>query len=251
MSKKAAAVFFALFAAFAAFAADGASAAKGEDAISLPSPRKTVKQQSSLEKEDAARTSDAESAAKPAEKKKSAESAAKPAEKKKSIGIAKPAEKKKSAESAAKPATQSGPKNDISLADVTASLGTVTSLFGGMTPMLGAGELLTKEDAVKAFQDLLDAYRRASPEDKQQIVFAVAMMQGVISGISMNAEMFLQQMSPEDREQVVESASAALEIISAVQKELAGKMTDEETAVFGGLFTAFQSLTSAFSKASK
>ena len=250
MSKKTAIAFLTLFAAFASFAADDAAA--GKDAISLPPARRAVKEQSAAVKETADKASDAKAAEKPAEKKKPAEAAAKPAEKKKPAETVKTPEKKKPADPA-KSAKGAGAKNDLALGDVAASLSAVTSLLGGMTPMsmLGGSETLTKEDAVKAFHELLNAYRKASPEEKQQVVMAVAMMQGIISGLSMNAELLLQQVPPEERAQVVESASTALEIIAAVQKEISGEMTDEETVVFGGLFQSFQSLTSAFSKSEK
>ena len=246
MSRKTVIAFLTLFAAFASFAAD--DAASGKDAISLPPARRAVKEQSAAVKDTAVKRSDVKPAEKPAEKKKPAQTAGTP-EKKKPAQTAGTPEKKKSAD----PAKGAGAKNDLALGDVTASLSAVTALLGGMTPMsmLGGGESLTKEDAVKAFHELLNAYRNASPEEKQQVVMAVAMMQGIISGLSMNAELLLQQVPSEERAQVVESASAALEIIAAVQKEISGEMTDEETVVFGGLFQSFRSLTSAFSKSEK
>jgi len=248
MSKKTVVAFLALFAAFAVQAADAASSA-----VKLPSPVSPVEEESRLEQKTV-RSSDETPAVKPAEKKKSAE-AAKPAEKKKSAEAAKPAEKKKSAEEvkpaekkkSAEPVKVSELKKEFSLEDVTAALSV-------MTPMMGVGnvgELISKEDALRTFQDLLELYRDASPEEKQQVVLAVTMMQGLISGLSVNAGLLLQQMPAAERRQVVDSASASAEILSAVQKELSGKMNEEETLVFGGLIQTILSFCESFSKASK
>ncbi|MBO7423548.1 MAG: hypothetical protein J6T99_09225 [Oscillospiraceae bacterium] len=242
MSKKTVVVFLALFAAFVVRAADAAASS----AVKLPSPVPSVEKQSGLEKE-AVKTSDAADAAvKTAEKKKNAPPV-KPVEKKKSASSAKTAEKKKAAE----PVKASQLKKDFSLEDVTTALSVMTPMMGLGIGDVNVGELISKEDAIRTFQDLLDLYREASPEEKQQVVLAVTMMQALISGLSVNAGMLLQQMPDAERKQVIDSASASAEILAAVQKEMNGKMTDEEKTVFGGLIQTILSFCEAFSKAAK
>ena len=251
MSRKTVVAFLALFAAFAVQAANASSSA-----IKLPSPVPSAEAQSGPEKK-AVGSSNAASTAKTAEKKDSAE-AVKPAEKKNSAAPAKTAEKKKSAEAvkpaekkkSAEPVKVSELKKDFSLEDVTTALSVMTPMMG-IGSIGDVGELISKEDAIRAFQDLLDLYRAASPEEKQQVVLAVTMMQGLVGSLSVNAGMLLQQMPAAERKQVVESASSSAEIISAVQKELEGKMTDEEKQLFGGLFQTLRSFCEAFSKAAR
>ena len=223
MSKKTLVAFLAMFAAFAAFAADGA--ASKADAASTSVTKQSVE------------AKEVKPAVKTEAKKESAE-AARPAEKKEA---AKPAEKKEASE---KKETEIG-ASDLSIGDVTAVL-------SGMLPMVGGDSgLFSKDDAVKAFQDLLKLYRESSPEEKQQVVLAVSLMQGVISTLSISSGMLLQQMEPEDREQVVESASSTVKILSEAQKEVTAKMTDDEKKVFGGLFQSLQNFCESFLKAAK
>jgi len=117
-----------------------------------------------------------------------------------------------------------------------------------MAPMTGnGGDLPTEEEAINMAWDALNTYRDASPEEKQQMVMGIMVVQGVINGFSQNAGMFLQQMTPEAREQIVNSAMASQGLLDAVQNEMAGNMTDEEIQVFGGLFQSFRNASQAFS----
>ena len=235
MSKKTIVAFFALFAAFAAFAAD--------DDVSAGADSSVTKQSAEAKEAKAAGKADA---VKSDAKKDSAE-AAKPAEKKDSAEVAKPAEKKDAGKTDEK--TDGKKKTEIGASDL--SIGDVTAVLSGMLPMVGESGLFSKDDAVKAFQDLLKLYRDASPEERQQVVLAVTMMQGVISTLSISSGMLLQQMEPEDREQLVESATSTVKILSEAQKEVTAKMTEDEKKVFGGLFQSLQSFCESFLKAAK
>ena len=149
----------------------------------------------------------------------------------------------------AKPAAE---KKETEIGASDLSIGDVTAVLSGMLPMVGGDNgLFSKEDAVKTFQDLLKLYRESSPEEKQQVVLAVSLMQGVISTLSISSGMLLQQMEPEDREQVVESASSTVKVLSEAQKEVTEKMTDDEKKVFGGLFQSLQNFCESFLKAAK
>jgi len=129
----------------------------------------------------------------------------------------------------------------------------VTEGLGGMMPMMGRnnGALPTKEEAVEAARDILAGYRSASPEEKQQMVMGIVMVQSIISGFSQNAGMLLQQMSPEQREQIVGSAATSLELIDAMQEELAAGATPEEAQLFGSLFQSLRNVNEALSNAAQ
>ena len=130
----------------------------------------------------------------------------------------------------------------------------VTEGLGGMMPMMmggNGGTLPTKEEAIEVARDILAGYRGASPEEKQQMVMGIVMVQGVVSGLSQNAGALLQQMPPEQREQIVGSAAASVELLDAVQEEFAASATDEEKQVFGGLFQTLRNVNDAFSKAAQ
>ena len=120
-------------------------------------------------------------------------------------------------------------------------------------PMMGRnnGALPTKEEAVEAARDILAGYRSASPEEKQQMVMGIVMVQSIISGFSQNAGMLLQQMSPEQREQIVGSAATSLELIDAMQEELAAGATPEEAQLFGSLFQSLRNVNEALSNAAQ
>ena len=122
--------------------------------------------------------------------------------------------------------------------------------LNNMTPMMmGNGDIPTKEEAVNAAWDILNAYRDASPEEKQQMEVGIMIMQGVINSLSQNAGALLQRMSPEERERVASSAAASQELLYAVQEEMmsSANVTDDEARVFGGLFQSFWNASQSFS----
>lgn len=129
----------------------------------------------------------------------------------------------------------------------------VTEGLGGMMPMMGGngGTLPTKEEAVEAAREILTRYREASPEEKQQMVMGIVMVQGVISGLSQNAGALLQQMPAEQRERIVNSAATSVELLDAVQEEFAASATPEEIQIFGGLFQSLRNVNDALSNAAQ
>ena len=124
----------------------------------------------------------------------------------------------------------------------------VVEEINDMNPMMG-GELPTREEAIQAAQEILTRYREASPEERQQIVMGVTMMQGIINGLSMNAGALLQQMPEEERERVANLAAGSQDLLDAVQEEMFYEVSDEEAQVFGGLFQSFRNASQAFSGA--
>ena len=121
----------------------------------------------------------------------------------------------------------------------------VTEDFGRMNPMMG--ELPTKEEAIEEAWNVLNAYREASPEEKQQIASQLVMAQSVMNGFAQNAGVLLQQMPPEMRDEIINTASASIDLIAAVRDEMAGAVTPEEAMVFGGVFQSLQNLCESFS----
>lgn len=120
--------------------------------------------------------------------------------------------------------------------------------LNNMTPMMmGNGDLPTKEEAINAAWDVLNAYRDATPEEKQQMEMGIMIMQGVVNALSMNAGALLERMPPEERERVANSAAASQELLYAVQEEMSDNVTDDEARVFGGLFQSFWNASQSFS----
>ena len=119
-----------------------------------------------------------------------------------------------------------------------------------MNPM-GGDQLPTKEEAIEEVWNVLNAYREASPEEKQQIAAQLVMAQTIMNGFAQNADMLFQQMPPESRSEVVNSASASMELLTAVQEEMAGAVTPEEAAIFGGVLQSLRNLCESFSTAAQ
>ena len=95
--------------------------------------------------------------------------------------------------------------------------GNVTEDLGRMNP-LGGGQLPTKEEAIDAAWDVLNAYREASPEEKRQIATQLIMAQGMLNGFAQNAGALIQQVPPERREEIINTASASIDLLAAVQE---------------------------------
>ena len=127
---------------------------------------------------------------------------------------------------------------------------TVTEDIGRMNPM-GGDQLPTKEEAIEEAWNVINAYREASPEEKQQIAAQLVMAQTIMNGFAQNADMLFQQMPPESRSEVVNSASASMELLTAVQEEMAGAVTPEEAAIFGGVLQSLRNLSESFSNAAQ
>ena len=126
----------------------------------------------------------------------------------------------------------------------------VTEDIGRINP-LGGNELPTKEEAIEEAWNVLNAYREASPEEKQQIATQLIMAQSIMNGFAQNAGALFQQMPEESRSKVANTASASMELLAAVQEEMAGAVTPEEAAIFGGVFQSLRNLCESFSNAAQ
>ena len=100
----------------------------------------------------------------------------------------------------------------------------------------------TREEAVDAAWDILNSYREASPQEKQQMAMVMNMASYMLYGISQNAGQFIQRMTPEQRDQLVNAAGSSMELLDAIQEEMMPNVTDEEMQVFGGIFQSMRGL---------
>ena len=100
----------------------------------------------------------------------------------------------------------------------------------------------TREEAIDTAWEILNSYREASPQEKQQMAMAMNMASYLLYGISQNAGMFVQQMSPEQRDQLIKATGSSLDLLDAIQEEMMYNVTDEEVQVFGGVFQSMRSL---------
>ena len=100
----------------------------------------------------------------------------------------------------------------------------------------------TREEAVDAAWDILNSYREASPQEKQQMAMVMNMASYMLYGISQNAGQFIQRMTPEQRDQLVNTAGSSMELLDAIQEEMMYNVTDEEMQVFGGVFQSMRGL---------
>lgn len=100
----------------------------------------------------------------------------------------------------------------------------------------------TREEAVGAAWDILNAYRESTPQEKYQMAMVMNIASNMLYGISQNAGQFIQQMTPEQRDQLVNAAGASRELLDAIQEEMVNNVTPEEVQVFGGVFQSMQYL---------
>ena len=120
----------------------------------------------------------------------------------------------------------------------------VNSSINRMMPMQGdqVQGMPTREEAVDAAWDILNSYREASPQEKQQMAMVMNMASYMLYGISQNAGQFIQRMTPEQRNQLVNAAGSSMELLDAIQEEMMYNVTDEEMQVFGGVFQSMRGL---------
>ena len=120
----------------------------------------------------------------------------------------------------------------------------VNSSINRMMPVQGdqVQGMPTREEAVDAAWDILNSYREASPQEKQQMAMVMNMASYMLYGISQNAGQFIQRMTPEQRNQLVNAAGSSMELLDAIQEEMMYNVTDEEMQVFGGVFQSMRNL---------
>ena len=120
----------------------------------------------------------------------------------------------------------------------------VNSSINRMMPVQGdqIQGMPTREEAVDAAWDILNSYREASPQEKQQMAMVMNMASYMLYGISQNAGQFIQRMTPEQRDQLVNAAGSSMELLDAIQEEMMPNVTDEEMQVFGGVFQSMRGL---------
>jgi hypothetical protein len=120
----------------------------------------------------------------------------------------------------------------------------VNSSINRMMPVQGdqVQGMPTREEAVDAAWDILNSYREASPQEKQQMAMVMNMASYMLYGISQNAGQFIQRMTPEQRDQLVNAAGSSMELLDAIQEEMMYNVTDEEMQVFGGVFQSLRGL---------
>ena len=120
----------------------------------------------------------------------------------------------------------------------------VNSSINRMMPVQGdqVQGMPTREEAVDAAWDILNSYREASPQEKQQMAMVMNMASYMLYGISQNAGQFIQRMTPEQRNQLVNAAGSSMELLDAIQEEMMYDVTNEEMQVFGGVFQSMRNL---------
>ena len=126
----------------------------------------------------------------------------------------------------------------------------VNSSINRMMPVQGdqVQGMPTREEAVDAAWDILNSYREASPQEKQQMAMVMNMASYMLYGISQNAGQFIQRMTPEQRDQLVNAAGSSMELLDAIQEEMVYNVTDEEMQVFGGVFQSLRGLNESLMK---
>ena len=120
----------------------------------------------------------------------------------------------------------------------------VNSSINRMMPVQGdqVQGMPTREEAVDAAWDILNSYREASPQEKQQMAMVMNMASYMLYGISQNAGQFIQRMTPEQRDQLLQAAGGSLDLLDAIQEEMMYNVTNEEMQVFGGVFQSLRGL---------
>lgn len=120
----------------------------------------------------------------------------------------------------------------------------VNSSINRMMPMQGdqVQGMPTREEAVNAAWDILNSYREASPQEKQQMAMVMNMASYMVNGIAQNADQFIQRMTPEQRDQLLQAAGGSLDLLDAIQEEMLPNVSNEEMQVFGGVFQSMRNL---------
>ena len=127
----------------------------------------------------------------------------------------------------------------------------VNSSINRMMPMQGdqVQGMPTREEAVDAAWDILNSYREASPQEKQQMAMVMNMASYMVNGIAQNAGQFVQRMTPEQRDQLLQAAGGSLDLLDAIQEEMMYNVTNEEMQVFGGVFQSMRNLNESLMNA--
>lgn len=120
----------------------------------------------------------------------------------------------------------------------------VNSSISRMMPVQGdqVQGMPTREEAVNAAWDILNSYREASPQEKQQMAMVMNMASYMVNGIAQNAGQFIQRMTPEQRDQLLQAAGGSLDLLDAIQEEMLPNVSNEEMQVFGGVFQSMRNL---------
>ncbi|MBR3506702.1 MAG: hypothetical protein IKO02_06625 [Lentisphaeria bacterium] len=120
----------------------------------------------------------------------------------------------------------------------------VNSSISRMMPVQGdqVQGMPTREEAVDAAWDILNSYREASPQEKQQMAMVMNMASYMVNGIAQNAGQFVQRMTPEQRDQLLLAAGGSLDLLDAIQEEMMPNVNNEEMQVFGGVFQSMRNL---------
>lgn len=107
----------------------------------------------------------------------------------------------------------------------------------------------SREEAVNAAWDILNSYREASPQEKQQMAMVMNMASYMVNGIAQNAGQFIDRMTPEQRDQLLQAAGGSLDLLDAIQEEMMYNVTNEEMQVFGGIFQSMRNLNESLMNA--
>ena len=107
----------------------------------------------------------------------------------------------------------------------------------------------TREEAIDTAWDILNSYREASPQEKQQMAMVMNMASYMVNGIAQNAGQFIQRMTPEQRDQLLQAAGGSLDLLDAIQEEMMYNVTNEEMQVFGGVFQSMRNLNESLMNA--
>jgi len=127
----------------------------------------------------------------------------------------------------------------------------VNSSINRMMPMQGdqVQGMPSREEAVNAAWDILNSYREASPQEKQQMAMVMNMASYMVNGIAQNAGQFIERMTPEQRDQLLQAAGGSLDLLDAIQEEMMYNVTNEEMQVFGGVFQSMRNLNESLMNA--
>ena len=127
----------------------------------------------------------------------------------------------------------------------------VNSSINRMMPVQGdqVQGMPSREEAVNAAWDILNSYREASPQEKQQMAMVMNMASYMVNGIAQNAGQFIERMTPEQRDQLLQAAGGSLDLLDAIQEEMMYNVTNEEMQVFGGVFQSMRNLNESLMNA--
>lgn len=129
-----------------------------------------------------------------------------------------------------------------------------TDLNSGISrivPMQDGQGLPTKEEAVDFAYDVIDRYRNGTPEEKERIRAGAERAANYLNGVSANAGRVVEGMNAEQRQRLVERLNNSQEILSALQQEMTGVVTEDEISTFGGVYMALRNATQSLLNATR